>query len=45
VEIGEQPLDGIRQVERLLVHDHELFLDPEGVRGAREPVLHIARRV
>ena len=33
------------EVERLLVHDHELFLDPEGVRGAREPVLHTRARV
>ena len=39
-EIGQQALDRVGQVEGLLIHDHQLLLDPEGVAGAREPVLH-----
>src|SRR3712207_7773950 len=42
-EVVEEALDGVREVERLLVHDHELLLDPKGVGGAREPVLHRPR--
>jgi hypothetical protein len=45
LQIGEEALDRVREVERLLVHDHELLLDPKRVRGARESVLHRARRV
>jgi hypothetical protein len=44
-EVGKESLDRVREVQGLLVHDHELFLDAQRVRGAREPVLHIARRV
>ena len=40
LEVVQELLDRIREVQRLLVHDHELFLDPKGVRGARETVLH-----
>jgi hypothetical protein len=44
-EVVQEPLDGVREVERLLVDDHELLLDPKGVGGAREPVLHKPGRV
>jgi hypothetical protein len=40
VERLEEALDRAREIERVAIDDHELFLDPEGVRGAREPVLH-----
>ena len=33
------------EVERLLIDDHELLLDPERVRGAREAVLHRAQGI
>jgi hypothetical protein len=42
VEHLEQALDRTGQVERVPIDDHELFLDADRERGAREPVLHDA---
>ena len=36
----EERFDRIRELERLRVHDHQLFLDADRVGGARESVLH-----
>ena len=36
----EQALDRIGQIEGLVIDQHELLLDPEGVGGPGEPVLH-----
>ena len=40
----QERLDRIGELERLRVHDHQLLFDADGVRGARESVLHGAHR-